>query len=139
MIAIGDRVRYIRIDSEDDKATGFYPPVGTHGTVVDMDETSYRVQWDQGVKLYSPWWCGFDDVKEVFHYRVEVLIGSYRFSRECNNADDVYDVLCDVFLVLPSTTKEWIDYKAILAEIESGQRISYNECPIAICRINGEC
>lgn len=136
---IGNRVYYVREDDEDDKKSGWYPPVGTHGTVVDMNETGYRVQWDQGVKLYSAWWCNFDDVKEVFHYRVEVLIGSYRFSRECSNADEVYDVLCDVFSELPSTTKEWIDYKAILAEMESGQRISYNECPIAICRINGEC
>lgn len=34
---IGDRVRYIHEDTEDDKESGYYPPIGTLGTVVDME------------------------------------------------------------------------------------------------------
>ena len=30
---VGTRVRYIRIDDEEYKESGFYPPVGTLGTV----------------------------------------------------------------------------------------------------------
>ena len=64
MIAIGDRVRYISIDSEDDKATGFYPPVGTCGIVVDVDEGGLMVKWGNGTKD-GEWWCCFDDVEVV--------------------------------------------------------------------------
>lgn len=64
MIAIGDRVRYISIDSEDDKATGFYPPVGTCGIIVNMDEDGPMVKWDNGTKD-GEWWCCFDDVEVV--------------------------------------------------------------------------
>jgi hypothetical protein len=137
-LKIGDRVRYIHEDTEEAKATGFFPPIGTHGTVMEISEDGPRVQWDSGTRGDGDWWCYFEDVEKVYHYRVEVLIGTRRFSCVCSNTDEVYDALCDIFLELTRTKKEYVDYKGILAEMESGERISYNECPISICRINGE-
>lgn len=137
---IGSRVRYIHENTEYEKATGFYPPIDTHGTVLEIIKDGLRVQWDSGTIGDGGWWCGFEDVEEVeevYHYRVEVLIGHFRFSCVCSNTDEVYDALCDIFLELTSTKKEYVDYKGILAEMESGERISYNECPISICRIHG--
>ena len=62
---IGTRVKYIHIDSEDDKAIGYYPPVDTLGTVVEVDETGIRVKWDNGTKDEGVWWCNEEDVEEV--------------------------------------------------------------------------
>ena len=61
---LGTRVKYIRIDTEDDKETGYYPPVGTFGTVVGIDNTGVRVKWDSGTKD-GCWWCSFEDVENV--------------------------------------------------------------------------
>lgn len=62
---IGVGVRYIAINSEEDKETGYYPPVGTCGTVVDIDDVGIRVKWDSGTKGEGIWWCGFKDVEAV--------------------------------------------------------------------------
>ena len=62
---LGTKVKYIRIDTEDDKKTGFYPSIGTLGTVVDADKTGIRVKWEKGTKDEGVWWCGYEDVEEV--------------------------------------------------------------------------
>ena len=62
---IGDRVEYIHIDTGYDKETGFYPPIGTYGTVVDIDKTGIRVKWDSGTKYEGIWWCTYEDVEEI--------------------------------------------------------------------------
>lgn len=136
---IGDRVRYIRYDTEETKASGYFPPIGTHGTVMEIDEDGPCVKWDSGTIGDGEWWCDFKDVENVYYYRVEVLIGNYCFSLNCCTAEMVLDALNGIFNVMPNTKRNDVDFKKILAEMESGERISYNECPIAICRINGEC
>ena len=60
----GTRVRYIHIDSEEDKATGYYPPVGTLGTIMKTRGNDIRVKWDSGTKN-GAWWCHYTDVEEV--------------------------------------------------------------------------
>ena len=62
---IGSKVRYIRIDTEYDKATGYYPPIGTFGVVVDVDKTCIRVKWDNSTKDEGVWWCDYEDVEEA--------------------------------------------------------------------------
>lgn len=64
-MTVGARVKYIHIDNEEDKTTGYYPPVGTFGTVVEVDETSIRVKWDSGTRDEGVWWCNVEGVEEV--------------------------------------------------------------------------
>ena len=135
---VGQRVCYIREDTERAKETGFFPPIGTHGTVMEIDKDGLRVRWDSGTRGDGNWWCDFEDVEKVYHYRVEVLIGTHRFSRNCDTAKMALEALNDIFTEMPKTKRSDIDFKQILAEMESGERITYNECPIAICRVNGE-
>ena len=66
----GTRVRYIHEDNEDDKRTGFYPPIGTLGTVERVDDRSkgkecVLVQWDSGTIDEGRWWCYWTDVEVV--------------------------------------------------------------------------
>jgi hypothetical protein len=62
---IGARVKYIHIDDELDKKSGFYPPIGTFGTVTEVDGDSIMVKWDNGTKGDGEWICGVNDVEEV--------------------------------------------------------------------------
>lgn len=57
-IKVGDRVRYIAEDSEEDKESGFYPPKGTIGTVlwVDNDSDQCHIQWPMGTTKGSGCW-----------------------------------------------------------------------------------
>lgn len=59
------RVRYIHIDSEADKKTGYYPPIGTLGTVIKVYKTDIIVKWDSGTKGNGEWYCDIVDVEEV--------------------------------------------------------------------------
>lgn len=70
---LGTRVKYIHIDTEEDKETGFYPPVGTFGTVVGIDNTGVRVKWDSGTNGEGVWWCGCEDVEEVEDINSELV------------------------------------------------------------------
>lgn len=65
MITVGSRVKYIRIDTDEDKKLGCYPPTGTLGTVQQVVDNSYLVKWDNGTKDDGVWWCDFGDVLEV--------------------------------------------------------------------------
>lgn len=67
MIIKGTRVRYIHEDTEEDKALGFYPPIGTCGTVVWVREESKNivVKWDSGTIGEGTWWCEIEYVEEV--------------------------------------------------------------------------
>lgn len=64
----GDRVRYIHVNSEEEAVTGFFPPVGTLGTVKVVDEFDVLVKWDSGT-VPGAWYC----MKEM----VEVVHGSH--------------------------------------------------------------
>lgn len=60
----GSRVMYIREDHPEKKSLGFYPPVGTYGTVISVGEKDVLVQWDNGT-LSGHWWCGYNAVTKV--------------------------------------------------------------------------
>lgn len=62
---VDTRVRYIRIDNEEDKATGYYPPIGTLGTVIAVYEDDIIVKWDSGTEGDGAWYCEIADVEEV--------------------------------------------------------------------------
>lgn len=63
---LGARVKYIRNDNEEAIASGFYPPVGTLGTVIEIDEDSVVcVKWDNGTKNSGEWWADYKDLEEV--------------------------------------------------------------------------
>ena len=57
-IKVGDKVRYIAEDSKEDKESGFYPPKGTIGEVVliEDDATPYRIRWPKGTTKWNGCW-----------------------------------------------------------------------------------
>lgn len=65
MSLMGKRVRYIREDTEDDKRKGYYPPIGTLGTVFHEDRKLIEVHWDTGTRGDGNWWCENKDVELV--------------------------------------------------------------------------
>ena len=65
MIKVGSRVKYIKVDTEDDKATGYYPPIGTLGTVKMVDDFKCQVKWDKGTSGDNTWWCDLVDVEKA--------------------------------------------------------------------------
>ena len=76
MIKVGSRVKYIHEDTEDDKASGFYPPIGTLGTITYLDkecDDSIQVKWDAGTSGDGIWWCETENVEIVEANEVEIL------------------------------------------------------------------
>ena len=69
---IGARVRYIRIDNEEDKATGWYPPAGTLGTIIEIDGQELFVKWDSGTEE-GEWYCNRDDVEYIGKYPLNIV------------------------------------------------------------------
>ena len=51
-IEIGDKIRYIAEDSIEDKESGYYPPKGTIGVVIGIEDLDcpapYHIQWPEG-------------------------------------------------------------------------------------------
>ena len=67
-IEVGDKVRYITEDSEAAKETGYYPPKGTIGVVVriENDSVPYLIRWPEGtVKDDGFWYVGREDIELV--------------------------------------------------------------------------
>lgn len=67
-IEVGDRVRYITEDTEETKNTGFYPPKGTIGVVIGIedDAVSYYIKWPEGTtKLGGCWYVSKGDIELV--------------------------------------------------------------------------
>ena len=67
-IEIGDKVRYIAKDSMEDKESGFYPPKGTIGVVVriENDSAPYLIRWPEGTTLGDGcWYVGREDIELV--------------------------------------------------------------------------
>ena len=62
---VGTRVKYIHADSGFDKESGFYPPIGTLGTVIKVDRGIIKVKWDNGTRGNGEWYCEVENVKEV--------------------------------------------------------------------------
>lgn len=70
---VGTRVRYIHVDSEESKNSGYYPPIGTLGTVLDICKNDILVRWDSGTKGDGEWWCDVSDVEEAINNDRETL------------------------------------------------------------------
>ena len=67
-IEIGDKVRYIAKDSMEDKESGFYPPKGTIGVVVRIEDDAapYLIRWPEGTTNGDGcWYVGREDIELV--------------------------------------------------------------------------
>ena len=67
-IEIGDKVRYVAEDSIEDKESGYYPPKGTIGVVVRIedDDAPYIIRWPQGTtKGDGFWYVGRENIELV--------------------------------------------------------------------------
>ena len=64
MLQIGSRVKYTHENTKEEKALGYYPPVGTLGTVTDVNKFAVKVKWDKGT-IEGKWLCPKTDIKEV--------------------------------------------------------------------------
>ena len=67
-IEVGDRVRYISEDNESNKELGYYPPKGTIGVVVRIEDDAapYLIKWPEGTtKGDGFWYVGRDEIELV--------------------------------------------------------------------------
>lgn len=67
-IEIGDKVRYITENTEADKELGFYPPKGTVGTVIGIEDDAapYHIKWPEGTtKPDGCWYVRKRDIELV--------------------------------------------------------------------------
>lgn len=57
-IEVGDMVRYITEDSIEEKESGFYPPKGTVGVVVGIEDDTapYLIRWPEGTTKGDGFW-----------------------------------------------------------------------------------
>ena len=59
-IEVGDKVRYISEDSIEDKESGYYPPKGTIGVVIGIEDLDcpapYHIQWPEGTTKWNGCW-----------------------------------------------------------------------------------
>ena len=57
-IEVGDKVRYIAEDAVPAKELGFYPPKGTTGVVVriENDDVPYLIRWPDGTTKGDGFW-----------------------------------------------------------------------------------
>ena len=59
-IKVGDKVRYIAEDSKEDKESEFYPPKGTIGIVIGIEDLDcpapYHIQWPEGTTKWNGCW-----------------------------------------------------------------------------------
>ena len=67
-IEVGDKVRYIAEDSVPAKELGFYPPKGTIGVVVRIEDDAVPclIRWPEGTtKDDGCWYVGREDIELV--------------------------------------------------------------------------
>ena len=67
-IEVGDKVRYITEDDVSAKELGFYPPKGTIGVVVriENDSVPYLIRWPEGTtKGDGFWYVAREDIELV--------------------------------------------------------------------------
>lgn len=67
-IEVGDKVRYITKDNVSAKELGFYPPKGTIGVVVRIEDDAvpYLIRWPKGTtKDDGCWYVGREDIELV--------------------------------------------------------------------------
>lgn len=67
-IEIGDKVRYVADDAEEEKELGFYPPKGTIGIVIGIEDdiAPYHIKWPAGTTKWNGcWYVGRRDIELV--------------------------------------------------------------------------
>lgn len=67
-IEIGDKVRYIAEDDVSNKELGFFPPKGTIGVVIKIEDDAvpYLIKWPEGTaKGDGFWYVGREDIELV--------------------------------------------------------------------------
>ena len=69
-IKVGDKVRYITEDPEDIKETGYYPPKGTIGVVIGIENiyraAPYHIKWPEGTTKWNGcWYVRREDIELV--------------------------------------------------------------------------
>ena len=67
-IEVGDKVRYITEDDVSEKELGFYPPKGTIGVVVKIEDDAvpYLIRWPDGTTNGDGcWYVGREDIELV--------------------------------------------------------------------------
>lgn len=67
-IEVGDKVRYVTEDPVSEKELGFYPPKGTIGVVVRIEDDAvpYLIKWPKGTtKGDGRWYVGREDIELV--------------------------------------------------------------------------
>lgn len=72
-IEVGDKVRYIAEDSIEDKESGYYPPKGTIGIVIGIEDLDcpapYHIQWPEGTtKGDGCWYVKRKDIELVENF-----------------------------------------------------------------------
>ena len=57
-IEVGDNVRYITEDTDEIKETGYYPPKGTIGVVIRIEDDAapYLIRWPEGTTKGDGCW-----------------------------------------------------------------------------------
>ena len=57
-IEVGDKVRYIAEDSIEGKESGYYPPKGTIGVVIKIEDDAapYLIRWPEGTTKGDGCW-----------------------------------------------------------------------------------
>ena len=67
-IEVGDKVRYITEDSIESKESGFYPPKGTIGVVIRIEDDAvpYLIKWPEGTTRGDGfWYVGREDIELI--------------------------------------------------------------------------
>ena len=67
-IEVGDKVRYIFEDDVSEKELGFFPPKGTIGIVIKIEDDAvpYLIKWPEGTaKGDGFWYVGREDIELV--------------------------------------------------------------------------
>ena len=69
-IEVGDKVRYVTEDSIEDKESGYYPPEGTIGVVIGIEDLDcpapYLIQWPKGTtKGDGRWYVDKNNIELV--------------------------------------------------------------------------
>ena len=65
VLKIGDRVKYLKDASNYDECEKcFYPPAGTIGILVAIEDDNYLIQWPYGTtKDAGRWYVGREDIE----------------------------------------------------------------------------
>ena len=67
-IKVGDKVRYITEDDVSEKELGFFPPKGTIGVVIKIEDDAvpYLIKWTEGTtKGDGFWYVNREDIELV--------------------------------------------------------------------------